>query len=43
MIKSFSPHTIASIELRSMLACLLDFWGIDRVHFLKAVEETVDF
>ncbi|MEH1998530.1 MAG: hypothetical protein V7L00_07200 [Nostoc sp.] len=43
MKKSFSPHTIASIELRSMLACLLDFWGIDRVQFSKATEEVVDF
>lgn len=43
MNKKFSPHTIASIELRSMLACLLDFWEIDRVQFSKAAEESVDF
>jgi hypothetical protein len=43
MHKSFSPHITASIELKSMLFCLLDFWGIDRVKFSTASEEIVDF
>ncbi len=33
MKRSFSSHTDASTELRAMLLCFLDFWGIDRVIF----------
>jgi hypothetical protein len=33
MQRSFSPHSNASIELRGLLGCLLDFWAIDRVVF----------
>lgn len=33
MQRVFSPHTNASTELRSVLGCLLDYWGIDRVVF----------
>lgn len=33
MQRCFSPHTGASVELRGMLGCLLDFWAIDRVIF----------
>ncbi len=36
MQRSFSSHTTASVESRSMLLCLLDFWGIDRVMFSEA-------
>jgi hypothetical protein len=43
MQKKFSPHNTASIELKSMLSCLLDYWGIDRVKFSEASEETLDF
>ncbi|MBN8837915.1 MAG: hypothetical protein J0I09_11690 [Sphingobacteriia bacterium] len=33
MNKEFSTHNNASLELRSMLFCLLDYWGINRVAF----------
>lgn len=33
MSREFVSHEEASIELRSMLFCLLDYWGIDRVMF----------
>lgn len=36
MQRSFSSHITASSESRSMLSCLLDYWGIDRVTFSKA-------
>jgi hypothetical protein len=31
MQRVFSQHTFASLELRSFLLCLFDYWGIDRV------------
>lgn len=34
MSSNFISHTIASFELRSLLFCLLDFWGINRKNFL---------
>ncbi len=33
MTRTFSSHSVASTELRAMLFCLLDYWGIDRVMF----------
>lgn len=36
MAKEFAFHKSASVELRSMLSCLLDFWSIDRVKFSDA-------
>jgi len=39
MQRNFSPHTIASVELRGMLACLLDYWGIDRLQFSDALKD----
>ncbi|OHT43646.1 hypothetical protein [Flavobacterium tructae] len=33
MAKEFKGHTDASVELRSMLFCLVDFWGFDRSNF----------
>lgn len=33
MARHFSSHEAASIELRSTLFCLLDYWSIDRVMF----------
>ncbi|KND60950.1 hypothetical protein BVER_00816c [Candidatus Burkholderia verschuerenii] len=36
MARQFMPHKNASTELRGMLFCLLDFWGIDRVMFSEA-------
>lgn len=33
MARHFSVHGRASVELRSTLFCLLDYWGIDRVMF----------
>lgn len=33
MARNFNSHTTASPELKSVLFCLLDFWGIDRVMF----------
>jgi hypothetical protein len=35
MSRDFSSHASAKPELRSMLYCLLDYWGIDRVMFSK--------
>ncbi len=36
MARDFAFHKTASIELRSVLSCLLDFWSIDRVMFSDA-------
>lgn len=36
MQRTFSPHLAASVELRGLLSCLLDYWGIDRVMFSEA-------
>lgn len=36
MQRAFSTHSTASADLRGVLACLLDYWGIDRVHFSNA-------
>ncbi len=33
MQRTFTPHSAASLELRGVLSCLLDYWGIDRVMF----------
>lgn len=33
MLRDFTSHESASVELRSTLFCLLDYWGIDRVKF----------
>lgn len=33
MARDFTSHEAASVELRSVLFCLLDYWGIDRVMF----------
>lgn len=33
MAREFKLHDCASIELRSTLFCLLDYWGFDRVNF----------
>lgn len=33
MTRKFVSHEHASIELRSMLFCLIDYWGINRVMF----------
>ncbi len=38
MQRVFLPHTSASLELRSLLSCLLDFWGIDRVLFSEPLK-----
>lgn len=38
MAREFVSHVAASIELRSTLFCLLDYWGIDRLMFSKALE-----
>jgi hypothetical protein len=38
MSRGFTSHSSASIELRSTLFCLLDYWGIDRVMFSEALE-----
>lgn len=37
MARDFVSHETASVEVRSMLFCLLDFWDIDRVIFSEAV------
>lgn len=33
MARDFTSHEAASVELRSVLFCLLDYWGINRVMF----------
>ncbi len=35
MQRIFSSHANASVELRGLLMCLLDYWGIDRVMFAQ--------
>ncbi len=37
MTREFKSHSSASIELRSALFCLLDYWGLDRVRFSEAL------
>lgn len=39
MARKFSSHSTASTELRSMLFCLLDYWGINRMMFSEALEK----
>ncbi|MEZ8844592.1 hypothetical protein AB6E06_23455 [Vibrio splendidus] len=36
MSKEFKPHTESSLETRSLIGCLLDFWSIDRKTFSSA-------
>ena len=38
MAREFTSHGAASIELRSTLFCLFDYWGIVRVMFSEALE-----
>jgi hypothetical protein len=38
MQKLFATHSAASVELRSMLSCLLDYWGINRVEFSEQLK-----
>jgi len=38
MLRDFSLHENASVEVRSMLSCLLDYWGIDRVMFAESMK-----
>jgi hypothetical protein len=38
MCRVFEDHLTASTELKSMLLCLLDYWGIDRVQFLNCLK-----
>lgn len=40
MQRIFSSHTIASVELRGMLACFLDYWGVDRLQFSDALKDS---
>ncbi|PXK70341.1 hypothetical protein DMS13_01090 [Klebsiella variicola] len=42
MKREFSSHETASIELRSTLFCLLDYWGIDRVMFSSDINNSQD-
>lgn len=37
MARDFKSHNFSSIDLRSMLFCLLDYWSIDRVMFSEAL------
>lgn len=39
MARSFKSHTRASIDLRSLLGCLMDYWGLDRMHLALASNE----
>lgn len=36
MTRNFTHHNSSSVELKSLLFCLLDYWNIDRVLFSKA-------
>ncbi len=38
MTREFKPHSTASIELRSTLFCLLDYWHIDRAVFSETIK-----
>lgn len=38
MQRQFLSHINASVELRSFLMCLLDFWGMDRVLFSDSIK-----
>jgi hypothetical protein len=38
MTRHFSSHSTASPELKSVLFCLLDFWGVDRVMFSNSLQ-----
>jgi len=38
MTREFKPHSTASIELRSTLFCLLDYWHIDRAAFSETIK-----
>ncbi len=40
MQRGFSSHVTASVETRSMLYCLLDYWNIDRVMFSEGQESS---
>lgn len=37
MAREFKSHGTASVELRSTLFCLLDYWGLERVRFSEAL------
>ena len=40
MLRSMPPHESSTVEMRSMLYCLLDYWGIDRVLFLNSLRQS---
>lgn len=40
MARQFQSHGSASVELRSILFCLLDYWGLDRVKFSEALNSS---
>lgn len=42
MRRHFESHTSASIQARSMIGCLLDYWGIDRTHLALHSRESSD-
>jgi hypothetical protein len=37
MQREFSSHINSSIELRGMLLCIIDYWGMDRMLFTGAI------
>ena len=39
MKREFLLHTSSSVELRSLIACLLDYWAIDRVLFSEQLKD----
>ncbi|WP_343604670.1 hypothetical protein [Roseateles sp.] len=39
MARKFRHHGEASVEVRAMLGCLLDYWGIDRSYFALRGQE----
>lgn len=41
MKRKFSSHTNSSNELRSLIMCFLDFWGISRVEFSEKIKKNL--
>lgn len=39
MKRSFSSHATATLDLRGMVGCLVDYWGFDRVQVSEALKE----
>lgn len=38
MSRQFKHHTTSSPEVRALLGCMMDYWGIDRTHLSLSIE-----